>query len=290
MKNKSILVFFAILISFHSFSQHSEILNLNRSYFGQKTPESTPEVFAPGIVSLPTNKYCTISFSAKIDELFLYRWNGEKPEILCSKFENGKWSVFEDFYFDQRYKAMEPHLTLDGKTLYYVWDKPLPEGNSQSPFNIWYSERTSTGWSEPKYAGIGMFISSDKNGNIYTTDMTSVMTTGKTYLAKVNVENGKFISYERLQIPEFYGTQAHPCIAPDGSYILFDVDSGHHLFVSFRKEDGSWSNAIDLTNHGFDTMAGGASITPDGKYLFFNLKGQLMWVDIKIIKQLELHE
>ena len=37
-------------------------------------------------------------------------------------------------------------------------------------------------------------------------------------------------------------------------------------------------------------QAGGASITPDGKYLFYNCNGQLMWVDIRIIEDLRLKE
>jgi hypothetical protein len=45
-----------------------------------------------------------------------------------------------------------------------------------------------------------------------------------------------------------------------------------------------------LTNYGFDIMAGGASITPDGKYLFFNLHGQLIWVESKVILKLRPKE
>jgi Tol biopolymer transport system component len=116
------------------------------------------------------------------------------------------------------------------------------------------------------------------------------MTDGKTYLAKVKSENNKFVSFEKLSIPQYFGSQAHPCIAPDGSFIIFDVESGRHLLVSFKKQDGTWGDAIDLTKNGYDDMAGGASITPDRKYLLFNEHGQLMWVDIRIIKRLKPKE
>jgi len=62
------------------------------------------------------------------------------------------------------------------------------------------------------------------------------------------------------------------------------------ILVSYKKKDGTWDNAINLTNHGIDLMAGGASITPDGKYLFYNCNGQLIWVDIRIIEDLRLKE
>lgn len=188
---------------------------LTGPYFGQKTPGTTPEVFADGIVSVSGAKYITISFSGNMDEFYLYRWNGTKAEVMFSKADNGLWTPLSEVSFMKGFKAWEPHITYKGDMIFFIWDKPLPTGGQETPFKIWFSKKTPEGWSEPDYSGAGMYVSSDKEGNVYTTDMTSVMSTGKTYLAKVKVENGKFSAYERLPIPEFYGSQAHPCIAPD---------------------------------------------------------------------------
>jgi hypothetical protein len=280
---------FFILLGINCSGQKPENGNqeLTGPYFGQKTPGLVPEVFGKGIISISDSKYCTISFSGRMDEFYLYRWNGTKAEILHTKLENGIWTPLQEAGFTAGYKAMEPHITFNGKRIFFNWDKPVPPGQKETPFKIWFTERTSTGWSEPGYAGSGMFVSSDSEGNIYTTDMTSAIVDGKTYLSRVKTENKKFVGFERLSIPQYYGSQAHPCIAPDGSFIIFDVDSGHHLFISFKGKDGTWDNAIDLTKNGFDPMAGGASVTPDGKYLFFSCKGQLMWVDALILKKLK---
>jgi len=152
---------------------------------------------------------------------------------------------------------------------------------------IWVTVRTDNGWSEPKYAGPGMFVTSSNDGQIYTTDISSRMINGRTYIAKVRIENERFVGFERLQIePQSEEGPAHPCIAPDGSYILFDVGGGNHMFVSFKQIDGTCGKAIDLTKHGFDPLVGGATITPDGKYLFFHLNGDLWWVNIKVIEEL----
>jgi hypothetical protein len=134
-----------------------------------------------------------------------------------------------------------------------------------------------------------MFLSSNRDGEIFTTDM-SMYDYGTTYLAKLTVVDGVFTNYERLQIQPRLGRQAHPCIAPDGSYLLFDVEGGSHLFVSFKKADGSWGEAIDLAKHGFDRLAGGATISPDGKYLFFSLNGDIWWVDIEVVESLRPEE
>ena len=98
--------------------------------------------------------------------------------------------------------------------------------------------------------------------------------------------NGVFESYDRITIQPNYGYQAHPGISPDGNYLLFDIDGGSHLFVSFKGPDGIWNIAIDLVDHGFDAMAGGAYISPDGKYLFFHLNGDIWWVDAEVVTKL----
>jgi hypothetical protein len=280
-----LLILNIIWLNTYVFCQN-EFPVLKGPYFGQKPPGNTPEVFAPGIVSIQDAKYNTISFSAKLDEFYLYRWDGAAAKIMCSRIVNGVWTPLEEVSFTKGYRAMEPHISFDNKRIYFNWDKPVPEGDKETPFKIWYSERIPSGWSDPKYAGIGMFVSSDRTGNIYTTDMSSTMTDGKTYLSQVTLNNGRFIKYERLSIQPYAGVQAHPCIAPDGSFIIFDIDSGHHLFISFKLPNGTWGNAVDLTIHGSDRMAGAASVTPDGKFLFFNCNGQLWWVDIKMAEDL----
>jgi hypothetical protein len=147
--------------------------------------------------------------------------------------------------------------------------------------------RTATGWSTPQYAGQGMFLSSSRDGQLYITDMSYLKTQGRTNLARVSTDIGIFSPYEKLNVPNLYGIPAHPCIAPDGSFILFDVNHGSHLFVSFVKDDGTWGESIDLTEHGFDHLAGGAYVSPDGKSLFFGLSDDIWWVDIKTIESLK---
>jgi len=50
--------------------------------------------------------------------------------------------------------------------------------------------------------------------------------------------------------------------------------------------DGKWDAAKDLTKQGIPASASIASISPDGKYLFFTDKGDLYWVSTELIKNL----
>lgn len=259
-------------------------------YFGLKPPGLVAEIFAPGIVSNPDSSEFSGVFSPDGREYYFYRFSESvQAMLLFSKLVGEAWTAPEQLAFSEGYAAYEPYIGFDNKRLYFAWNHVTPSGEAAIPayFSV---ERTQDGWSEPEYAGQGMFLSSSRDGQFYITDMSSRNVNGKTYLAKVTIENGVFTQYEQLSIQDHFGNQAHPCIAPDGSYILFDVNNGNYLFVSFKEADGTWGEAIDLTKHGFDPNAGGAYISPDGKYLFFSLRGDILWVDISVIESLKPQE
>lgn len=265
---------------------------LSGPYLGQTPPGMTPEIFAPGIVSDPDFTEFSGTFSPDGSEYYFYRFSASSEDkIYFSKVVDGKWTAPEQLAVTAGYIARQPYVTFDNQKLYFYWNRPVAEGQPGYPAKDGYyvSTRTANGWSEPSYAGLGMLISSSRDGQLYTTDI-SKMRTRRTYLAKITVTDGLFTNYETLTVQPGMGNQAHPCIALDGSYLLFDVDGGSHLFISFKKADGSWGEAIDLTEHGFDPLAGGATISPDGKYLFFSLHDDIWWVDIKTVESLRPQE
>jgi Tol biopolymer transport system component len=258
---------------------------------GQKYPGTTPEIFAPGIVSISNATDYACSFSPDGHELYFTRSTQSTQQIMVCKLVDGYWSTPVPVTFISGYAAHEPHVTFDNRTLYFGWFHPLPAGETGyvGTYGIYASQRTTEDWSTPTYVGQGMFVSSSQDGQLYVTDLS---TPGATYLANVTVTTGRFTDFERLHggmdaLRSTYSNQAHPCIAPDGSYILFDVEGGIHLYVCFKKQNGAWGDAIDLSAHGFNRNAGIPSISPDGKYLFFGLNGDLWWVDGKAVTNLK---
>ena len=83
---------------------------------------------------------------------------------------------------------------------------------------------------------------------------------------------------------EYISAGIHPAIAPDGSYLVYDNGDGN-LRVKFHLADGTWSAPKDLTKQGIPASASIASISPDGKYLFFTDMGDLYWVSAEVIKK-----
>jgi len=82
----------------------------------------------------------------------------------------------------------------------------------------------------------------------------------------------------------------NPFIAPDGSYLLFTAQDSLH--ISFRKEDGTWTDRINLGGAiNASRVNGSPRVTVDGKYLFFVSAGSnrpwaIYWVSAAFIDRL----
>lgn len=252
---------------------------LKGPYLGQPVPGSTPILFAPGVVSQAGFRVSAGAFSADGKEFYFTKGN---EQIMVSRLTGQGWTAPEPFAVSSGRRAFEPHVTRDNKRIYWNWDHPDHPGLS-----VYFAERTADGWSAPQFAGEGMFVSSSSDGGVYVTHLGAK----SDYVSRAVMEGGRIVGYEDLKggiekIRARSDSVAHPCVAPDGSYIVFDIDGGPHLFVSFREKDGSWGEAVDLSEHGLDAKAGIASITPDGKYLFFGKDGDLYWVSTRLIEDL----
>jgi len=270
-------------------AQETEFSKLTGPYLGQKPPGMKPEIFAPGIISLEEFIEFKGAFSSDGKEYYFYRHllPDVIPTLYFTKDEKGSWTEPTPLQIAQGARTAHPCVSNDNQWLFFTWTFGQNQ-NQQSGFYV--SARTDNGWSAPKYAGQGMYLTCDNSGRFYTTQ--SVWgNQPKHYLAEVTFSNGKFTKYERLKINPHYENQTHPCIAMDGSYIIFDINvENGSLFVSFQDKEGYWGEAIDLTQHGFKPDIRGAYISPDGKYLFYSYDGDIWWVDIKVIESLRPKE
>lgn len=288
--NKMLLVSFIFLAAAATtYPRQSDFPKLSGPYLGQKSPGMTPEIFAPGIISRPDSHEFGCTFSSDGKEFYYTSGRGALSEIWCSRVENGVWTPPEQVKFSEGYFAHEPHVTFDGKKLFFGSKRPQPGNKEAEQYGIWFTEKEKNGWSEAKFAGQGTQVSSTRDGKLYVTDNSGPE---DGYLSRVTMADGRFVKYERLldgieKLRPKYTRIAHPCIAPDDSYIVFDVEGGSHLFVSFKNSNGTWNEPVDLADHGFNEEDGIASISPDGKYLFFGRNQDIYWVDTKIIGKLK---
>ena len=265
-------------------------------YFGQKPPGTTPQIFAPGIVSTPAHEF-SCSFTPDGKEFYFTRMDPKRGQnlIFVTKCIDGTWTTPEVAPFVQDRMSFEPRVTPDGRRLYFTSDRPLL-GQEGFGMNIWYVERKGEGWGNP--VNPGRFLNPDKamcvsvtlDGTIYTSDISRGP--GREGVAVASLVNGKYKSLERLPAPINVGAQdMYPYIAPDESYLIFaskrqSPPSSSGLYVSYRNPDRTWGEprAIDL---GF--QAGLPLVSPDGKYLFFTAgergKSDIYWVDARFLEE-----
>lgn len=245
-----------------SYSLDTPSLTIEGPYLGQKPPGLTPEAFAPNIVNTGHRELSGF-FSPDSKEFYFVRQGGEYKEHSLVVFQQ-KDNLWHESYVMPR--TGRPIFSPDGKIMHL--------GKK-------YMERTNTGWSEVK--------SLDSNFEDIRIMRLSSSLKGTYVLDEVGSPDGDgVIRYSRLvdgkhEKPRAFGKEintgkynAHPFIAPDESYLIWDGEreSGFgdsDLYISFRQKDGSWGEAINLGEQ-INTSAweGGGFVTPDGKYLFFN--------------------
>ncbi len=286
MKTTKFLIL-AIVISLNSvFAQEdsksaSSFPLLEGPYLGQRPPGLTPKVFAPGIVSTE-HRDLSGFFTPDMKEFYFTRKDLESGNwsLLVFKSENNRWRGS-----GEGPRVGRPIIAPDGKTMHLGKD---------------YMIRTETGWSEVKSLG-PMFdredwgimrLSASAKGTYVFDDYKSEDVIRISELKDGKRQEPRLLSKE-INTGKY---TAHPFIAPDESYLIWDSerDGGFgdsDLYISFRQQNGSWGAAInfgDKINTSFGESGG--YVTPDGKYLFFNSgdieNKDIFWVDAKIIETL----
>jgi hypothetical protein len=268
--------------------------NINKPYFGQTPPGSKPRIFAPGIVSSAASFDFSVTFSPDGREFYYcQRKDGGRNTIMVSRWEKDGWTAPEEASFSKGFPSTEPHITPDGRKLFFGTNRPRP-GVEQAEYGIWSVERTGEGrWSEPRYHGLGMYVSTARNGNLYMMELADPARPGVALYPRTS---DGFGPPQRLG----GGVNAprggvHAFIAPDESYILFDsylrpgAQGGEgDLFVCFRKPDGSWGEAFNLGDE-INTPATNfcPSVSPDGQYIFYATNRDIYWVSAKVLDRLK---
>lgn len=290
-----------VVLELFSCAQKNDFPVLRGPYLGQKSPGMTPEVFAPGIVSTEEKYELNSVFSLKRDKSFmkfrpLIRRKRKKEYchyiIVASEQVNDTWARPEMALFCGTYSTMDMCFSHDGKQLYFTSGR-LPTPDTEAKNHIWYVDRLEGGWSEPKILGPPIYSPDNtqsqpsiaKNGTLYFRIGDDL------YYSKH--KDGKFSKPEILgdEINSYY-TEGKPFIAPEERSLLFiqydmpaSIDGGRGLYISYKKEDGSWTPAKNTNISGSLPK-----MTPDGRYFFFSREQDIYWVDSKIMEELRPKE
>ncbi len=288
--------FSGIAISFTAFLAScgndigNEFPNLEGPYMGQSPPGKTAEAFAPGVISTIDWELEAV-FAPGMDEFYFVTDRGqyERPTIVGFRLEENRWRKFVEMP-----RTGEPFISADGQTMH------LAKG---------YRTRTNAGWSEVK--SLGPMFDRDDWGIMRLTASIDGFYVFDDYKSGDVIRGSKIIDGERqepFELPEHINSgefTAHPFIAPDESYLIWDSEreGGYgesDLYISYRQADETWGPAINMgpnVNSDKDDFYG--SVTPDGKFLMFDrtisrtddhTDVDIYWVDARIIEGLRPEE
>jgi hypothetical protein len=273
------------------------------AYMGQKLPGATPEFFAEGLVNTPMDMHGQIVFTPDLTEAF---WHPDQPKgLYCSRMVDGVWSAPREFSFVEGLMHDAPCYSADGQRLFFAAAVIGPSGMTESD-RLYCVDRTNNGWTEARPVdsvfdafSLHWQFSIAADGSIYFGGNPKEVKGGRSDIWLAPYANGRYGTPAKLpKAVDSEEGEFSPCIAPDGSYLVFNrIAFGPggpptmSLYVSFRTPDGSWSESLCL-----DSVLQGkgndlnAKISPDGKYLFFirrgGVKSGTYWVSTSVLDAL----
>ena len=280
------MIFITIVLSFMSAmgsqAQQGDLPVLKGPYLGQKPPGMTPEIFAPGIISMGYFERSVV-FSPGQDELFFeLRCLGFTTVLLRMKQNINVWSQPEMAFFSgiPEYSDDCPFFTYDGQKLFFISQRPL-SGNEEikKDSDIWILPKTNGEWGEPIHGG--NILNSAFNDDYPTLSKLNNLYFSSNREGNYDIYVSRFSDKgfsEPLRVDPAINTQnyeGHPFIAADESFLIFSSDRPGELgeadlYISFKGKKNEWLEPInmgDKINSRFHEAA--PYVSPDGQYLFF---------------------
>lgn len=254
---------------------------LEGPYVGQTPPGLTPQVFSP---VQPSEKYRDWggAYTADMNAYYFGRHDLESGQgkTMVFKKEGKRWIEMEAG------DDMGANFSPDGKLMH---------------MGSRYRESAAEGWSKVKSLGAAF--------EQYRIMRLTSSLSGTYVFDEIGTNGNGLLRYSRIvdgvrEAPKTFGEHintgrwtAHPFIAPDESYLIWDSEreggyGDSDMYISFKQEDGTWGDAINFGPE-INTEAedGGGYVTPDGKYLMYCRRCappnfEIMWVDASIIDAL----
>ncbi|MBS1730444.1 MAG: PD40 domain-containing protein [Bacteroidetes bacterium] len=202
--------------------------------------------------------------------------------ICVSYKEDNSWSDPVIVPFSGRYLDVDPFITKDGNTMYFVSNRPYKASDTlNSSWDIWKVERNGNNWGNPVH--LDSIINSNANeyyptvadnGTLYFGSSRGGGNGGSDIYRSKPIK-GVFASVENLgDSVNTTDNDYEAFIAPDESYLIImaTIPNGltnAHLYYSLNK-NGNWSKATKLQGPVNSSAAEWSpKVTRDGKYFYF---------------------
>lgn len=238
------------------------------------------EMVGEGSLSTPSNEY-NPSLSPD-GRTMVFARSGEdfrEPRIFFSRLRDGRWSAPEPAPFtDARFSDSDPTFAPDGRTLYFVSDRPAAGRDSaRADLDVWRVRRAGEGWGAPEHLGATVNTRAQELGPTWHDGSLYFASTrgGRERmldLFRARAEGDGFGAAEALDHWNTAASESDAEFSPDGSTFVFWSDRPGSrqgdLYLSRRTATG-WSAPAPVeraNSAGFDFTP---EISPDGRWLYF---------------------
>lgn len=187
-------------------------------------------LFQQGVIS--TGDYETHpAFSPGGDTLYFLRGlpDANLFSIYVSIKTHGRWSRPQIAPFSGRYVDADPFVTKDGRSVYFVSNRPAHQGDSvRADWDIWRVDITVAGWGNPIHLESPVNSDSNEyfptiadNGNLYF-GSERAGGKGKSDLYVARPREGKYTDPENLgDAINTAENEYEPYISPDETLLIF---------------------------------------------------------------------
>lgn len=218
-----------------------------------------------------------ISFDAAEQVMVFARSEADfqKAQIFVAERMGDSWSKPSPIAFsDEKYADSDPWLTPDGRTLYFISDRPA-EGRdgSRSDYDIWRSMRTAEGWATPEHLGLQVNSSGQELGPELHSDVLYFASARRSGAGGLDIYRSRFNGHtfdEATLIEGPFNTASSDSdftLSADGLTAMFwrSIGEAGIIHLAYREGDG-WSPPIPLStsiNVGLFNFT--PSFSPDGR-------------------------
>ncbi len=247
--------------------------------------QETPQVYEPGIFSTGAWDFF-VALTPDQQTAYLCRANGDFSyyTILETRRAAGRWSTPRAASFSGRWSDADPHVSPDGRKLFFISNRPINGDTAQENYDIWMVERAAGGgWGTPRPLGApvnradatewspsvaangDLYFGTVRDGGKGANDLYVARWTGRGYAEPENL--GDSVNTKAGEV--------EPWISPDETYLIFSAlgrpegPGGYDLYLSERR-NGVWQAARPITQVNSPKGDFNHSVSPDGTYLFFS--------------------
>ena len=246
-------------------------------YMGQEPPDLTPEIFAPGLISLDKRYEQSITFSPDGNECYftVRTVNWSNSWVMQTFYQNGAWTTPQRTSFSNT-SSLSASLSHDDSRLLFSSNRGTGQG-------IWQCFRTGEHeWSNPVEMDRQVSSTADE-WSCHISDLGNVFVCswrpggrGRCDGWRIPCINGQYLSAENLTIMNSSGDDCGVTPGPQERYVIFQSNrSGGYglmdLYLSFAKSEGGWTEPRNLGPAiNSSSIEAAPWISRDGRYLFFS--------------------